>query len=233
MRTPQFKTWFGDWEIAAAQPRRDAQTFEQARAAAKEFQGKPLTNLATGIEAVVSRNSLDKMLSGKAVSKSETPQAHALAVANLDELFARALLGWSKPDAGGDPNIKGIHRFFAPVVRDGRAMLAKMTVKETAQSDRSNPLYTVEAVEFNEKSPAAQWVGEIADADGIDPRTIRSAGDVSSLAQRVQAFNPNTVSKAVDSDTGEPLVGPPPSVPSAAHRHPTDFVTSHNGVWTS
>lgn len=31
--------------------------------------------------------------------------------------------------------------------------------------------------EFDAKrSPTDQWVGEIADADGIDPRTIRSAG---------------------------------------------------------
>lgn len=31
-------------------------------------------------------------------------------------------------------------------------------------------------------SPAAQWVGEIAEADGIDPRTIRSVGDAKSIA---------------------------------------------------
>lgn len=36
------------------------------------------------------------------------------------------------------------------------------------------------------RSPAAQWVGEIADADGIDPRTIRSAGLVQSMHQAVQ-----------------------------------------------
>ena len=36
------------------------------------------------------------------------------------------------------------------------------------------------------RSPAAQWVGEIADADDIDPRTIRSAGLVQSMHQAVQ-----------------------------------------------
>ena len=35
-------------------------------------------------------------------------------------------------------------------------------------------------------SPAAQWVGEIAEADGIDPRTIRSVGDALNLAQVIQ-----------------------------------------------
>lgn len=207
VRTPAFKEWFGDHEIAAATPKRQASTFAEARDHAKEFQGQPLTNSATGIVATVSRNNLDKMLNGKAVGKSENPATHSLAVANLDALFERALLGWSKPDSEGDPNIKAVHRFFSPVMVDGRAMLAKMTVKETAQESRPNSLYTVEAISFEKmESPAAQWVGEIAGADGIDPRTIRSAGLVESLAQRVQDFNPDSVSKVVDPATGEPMV---------------------------
>jgi len=165
---------------------RSAQNFTEARAAAKAFQGKQLTNQVTGTVATVSRNSLDKMLSSKAVAKSETPATHSFAVANLDALFERAILGWSKPDAKGDSNIVAIHRFFAPLHTDNGTRLVKMTVKETAQTDRSNALYTVEAVELNEKSPAAQWVGEIANADGVDPRTIRSVGDVINLAQAIQ-----------------------------------------------
>ncbi len=206
VRTPNFKAWFGDWEVAGSEPKRQASTFDEARVAARAFQGKPLENRATGIQAVVSRNNLDKMLNGKAVSKSESAPAHAFAVANLDDLFSRALIGWSKPDAEGDPNIKAIHRFFAPVMRNGRATLAKMTVKETAIENDPNPLYTVEAVEFNEKSPAAQWVAAASSADGVDLTSIRSAGDVLTLAQRVQDFNPDTVSKVGDPQTGEPLV---------------------------
>ena len=207
VRTPAFKQWFGDWEIASAQPHRAAATFAEARKQAGAFQGMPLTNAATGIVATVSRNNLDKMLSGKAVGKSESPATHSLAVANLDGLFERAILGWSKPDNNGDPNIKAIHRFFTPVKVDGRALLAKMTVKETGLVGDPNPLYTVEAVEFSEAGrPAAQWVAEIAGADGIDPRTIRSAGLVQSMAQRIQDFIPDSVSKVTDPDTGEPLV---------------------------
>lgn len=205
-RTDAFKEWFGDWEIANAEPVRQAATFDEARTAAKAFQGQPLTNRLTGIVATVSRNSLDKMLSGKAVSKSETPATHALAVANLDGLFKSAVLGWSKPDSEGDPNIKAIHRFFSPIRVDGRALLAKMTVKETGLVGDPNPLYTVEAINFEEiKNPAAQWVAEIAEADGIDPKTIRSTGLVSNLAQRVQNFNLSDVSQVIDAN-GEPLI---------------------------
>jgi len=205
VRTPAFKAWFGDWEMAAATPTRQAGTFTQAREAAKVFQGRDLTNAATGLVARVSRNSLDKMLNQKAVGKSESAASHSLAVANLDVLFGNALLGWSKPDFEGDANIASVHRFFAPLLDGGVPRIAKITVKETSDLATPNRIYSVESVEFNEKSPAARWVAASAAADGIDLTSTRSARDVESLAQRVQEFNPDTISKVVD-ENGEPLV---------------------------
>lgn len=203
--TAAFQQWFGDWALAASGVDREAKTFDEARAAAKAFQGKPLKNKASGKVAVLSRNGLDKMLNAKAVSKSESAGSHAFAVANLDQLFERAILGWSKPDAQGNPNIAAIQRFFAPVVKNGNVQLVKLTVKETVDPAHANPIYTVEAVEFDEKSPAAQWVDATMRSDGIDPTSIRSAREVVSLAQRVQDFNVGAVSKVVDAD-GKPLV---------------------------
>ncbi|MDR3015180.1 MAG: hypothetical protein LBV56_07045 [Delftia acidovorans] len=176
---------------AAAQPpaMRRATTFAEARLAAKAFQGKQLTNGQTGLQAVVSRNSLDKMLSSKAVGKSSGAPAHSTAVASVDRLFEGAILGWSKEDRDSNSNLASVHRFFAPMVFDGRQMLAKITVKETVDPNHSNPVYTVEAVDFNEKSPAAQWVDASARADGLDLTSIRSAGDVVSLAQAIEQRN--------------------------------------------
>lgn len=151
----------------ASAPQRRASTFAEARAAAKAFQGAPLLNIETGMQAVVSRNSLDKMLSAKSVSKSETPATHAMAVANADSLFQQAILGWSKPDRGNDPNIRAIHRFFAPIEVDGRMNLVKLTVKENAKVEGTNPLYTVEAVELNDNVPGRQWVEAAAREDGL------------------------------------------------------------------
>jgi len=203
VRTPAFKAWFGDWEMAAATPARQAGTFTQAREAAKVFQGRDLTNVATGLIARVSRNSLDKMLNQKAVGKSESAASHSLAVANLDVLFGNAFLGWSKPDFEGDANIASVHRFFAPLLDGGVPRIAKITVKETSDLATPNRIYSVESVEFNEKSPAARWVAASAAADGIDLTSTRSARDVQSLAQRVQEFNPDTISKVVDAN-GDP-----------------------------
>ena len=205
-RSPEFKKWFGDWELSAqAAVSRTADTFGTARIQATKFVGKPLTNKSTKLVAVVSNSSLNKMLNEKAVGKSESPSLHSFAVANADQMFERAEVAWQKPDDKGDPNIRAIHRFFAPVNVNGKMMLAKLTVKETSDEATANRLYSVESVEFNEKSPAAQWVAASAAADGIDLTSTRSARDVLSLAQRVQDFNPATVSKVVDAD-GKPLV---------------------------
>ncbi|MBB6564349.1 hypothetical protein HNP48_007076, partial [Acidovorax soli] len=168
---------------------REAATFGEARAAAKEFQGRPLTNALTGLQAHVSRNSLDKMLSSKAVEKLVSARAQSFAVANLDKLYQAAAYGWSKSDRDANSNIKAIHRFFVPMALNGRLLIAKLTVKETVDENHANPLYTVETVDFNEKSPAAQWVDASAKADGIDLTSIRSAGDVLSLAQEVERRN--------------------------------------------
>jgi GGDEF domain-containing protein len=179
-------------EIAAVVPLREAASFSEARQAAEAFRGRDLINAATGLVARVSRNSLDKMLNDKAVGKSETSRHHALAVANLDVLFQDAVSGWSKPDVRKDPNIRAIRRFFVPMDVEGKILLAKITVKETADVGTPNRVYSVESVEFNEKSPAATWVAAAAGADGIDLTSTRSARDIQNLAQLIEDFNVNS-----------------------------------------
>lgn len=203
----------------AIAPMRSATNFLQARQAVKEFQGKPLTNAVTGMQAVVSRKTLDKMLSSKAVSKSVSGTAHATAVANVDRLFEQAIWGWSKPDRNADMHLSAIHRFFAPMAYEGKQLLVKLTVKEVQLAGQTNPLYTVEAVHLNEQNPSKQWVEQAMREDGLSPEkenplqrewaeqnvseadpylTLaqphgvtpgRSAEDVRSLAQSVERSN--------------------------------------------
>ncbi|OOF42927.1 hypothetical protein BKK51_12295 [Rodentibacter trehalosifermentans] len=170
---------------------RRAATFDEARKQAKEFQGKKLINNDSHLTAVASRNSLDKMLSSKAVNKSASPQLQALAVANTDKLYENALYGWSKPDRSNDPNIVAVHRLFSVLETGKEQYLVKLTVKEIARRDQENKFYTIETVELNEKSPAAQWVDSTVQADGLDPTSIRSVGDIHSLAKIVQKSNIN------------------------------------------
>lgn len=170
---------------------RKAQNFDEARKQAKAFQGKELTNNDSHLTAVASRNSLDKMLSSKAVGKSVSPQLHSLAVANADKLYESALYGWAKPDRSDDPNIVAVHRLFSVLENESEQYLVKLTVKEIARKDQANKFYTIEAVELNEKSPAAQWVDSTVQADGLDPTSIRSVGDIHKLAKNAQNSNIN------------------------------------------
>lgn len=175
--------------FGTARAERTASTFAEARDAASVFINTALKNDQTGLVAAVSGTTLGKMLQNKAVSKSESTEAHAHAVANLDGLFPRALLGWSKPDRKRDKNLVAIHRFFSPILFKRSVLLAKLTVKQTVSDKDPNPIYSVEAVELSDKVPAAEWVAATAQSDGIDPTSTRSAGTIVRLAKRVEAFN--------------------------------------------
>jgi phage/plasmid primase-like uncharacterized protein len=142
-------------EQMAAVPRQAA-TFAAARAAADAFKGKLLENRDSGLVAVVSRNTLDKMLSESAVKKSTSVEEHTQAVANLDHLFQNATYGWEKEDRAGDRNIQKIHRLFAPMNTASSMRIVKLTVKEHSHDNQQNKLYTVEAMKV--ESSTSIWV---------------------------------------------------------------------------
>lgn len=176
---------FGQGEVDAATPERPAATLDEARSAAQTFVGARLHNEASGLDATVSNATLRKMTSQSAVRKSTSPEDHALAVANVDKLFAHALLDTSAADERGEPTIAAIRRYVAPMVTaDGEVVAVKMTVKETTGARSPNPLYTVETIEVDDAGkvkPArmAPPEGGIERAPGRD-RNAPQAG-----------FNPN------------------------------------------
>lgn len=176
----------GDALAHAAMPRQAA-TFAQAREQAKAFQGKPLTNIRSGITAMVSRNNLDKMLSVSAVGKSTSAADQSLAVANLDRLFEHAEYGWMKQDRDGDPNIVGVHRLFAPMDTSNGTRVVKLTVKEFGSKADGSRIYSVESMEI--ESPASIWVAANIKTDGLDSISTPYAGRVESLIEAVQKRN--------------------------------------------
>jgi hypothetical protein len=180
-----------EWKLSEP-PRRLASTFEEARAAVAEFQGKRLTNNRTPTDvAIVGRDALDKMLHRKAVAQSTSPAEHALAVANLDQLFERAVLGESHPDKNRNPNIKQIHRWYAPLqVSDGVVRLVKLTVKELTAGNEIPRIYTVEAITVEGNDPAVNMGSAASPAGkGEGPDTTRPAGSFTSLVDAIRAYN--------------------------------------------
>ena len=201
VRTPAFKAWFGDWEVAASVVR-DVKSFSEARESARAFQGKPLHS-QDGVVAMVSRNNLDKMLSASAAHKSESPTDHATAVGNLDRLFANAVTGWVKTDRDADSNITGIRRLFAPMNTKSGARLVKITVKEFVQKEHGNRIYSVEAVEVTQENP----VPEMVDADRANGSRLLTGptGFANSMVDAIRNFNLSGSSQVIDIN-GEPLI---------------------------
>jgi hypothetical protein len=112
--------------------------------------------------------------------------------------------------------------FFTPVRIRDKAFIAKVTLKETKIAGDSNPLYTVEAVTFDEViRPAVSWVDASAAADGIDLTSNRPTRLVKIIADSVQKYNDAEVSKIVDAN-GEPLV--------VYHGTNADFYSFNEGV---
>jgi hypothetical protein len=195
----EFKRWFGDWKLAqkAIMPR-TASGLEDAKNIAQEFVGNEIVNRATKLVGMVSGNNLRKMASQKAGDKSTSMMDHALAIANLDKLFENAVLDHSHPDSKGEPTIRAIHRYIAPMFGvDGGLRAVKLTVKETTGPKEPNPIYTVEAMEI--ESPPSVLSRANPNETGIRPQ----AGMNQSVLDMLDEVN--RVSKVVDAE-GKPIV---------------------------
>ena len=179
VRTPAFKAWFGDWEQAARlMLPRHAENLEEAAVAARSIAGKRLTNDLLGVDARV----------------------HALAVANVDRLFSRAITEYTHKDRNNDKNIKQIHRMFSPFVVGDNVFVAKLTVKELVQEKEGKRLYSVEALEIKEAS--RKWNAAYNATEGVLTSFPQEAFD--NIIARFLPDDKNC-SKIVD-ENGEPLV---------------------------
>ncbi|MDR3229627.1 MAG: homocysteine S-methyltransferase family protein, partial [Puniceicoccales bacterium] len=141
---------------------RTAHNKQTAEVAAAPFIGKILTNKSDGTHGVVSKKSLQKMFSGKAVKKSANVAAHFNAVANADWLFENAELALSHPDTKpdvGQRHIKSIHRYLAPMLFAGEIHVVKITVKEFLDQNTGNKIYSVEAMGVSQKQEPATGAG--------------------------------------------------------------------------
>ncbi|OOR90557.1 LPD7 domain-containing protein [Moraxella bovis] len=175
-------------DFAGVKMERKALNFNEAKENAKNFTGQELTNFHSGIKAVISNNSLSKMLSGKAYEKSVDLKTHLIAVSNADKLFENSIFGWQHEHKGADKNsdIGAVHRAIAPLKIDNEVYLAKLTIKEFAYD--GNRVYSIEAVELeNEKSPIPEMVANDLDYKAKTDRHNGALIDI--IVQNAQEYN--------------------------------------------
>jgi hypothetical protein len=165
---------------------------DAARLAAKDFLNTPLTNADSGLQASVSRSTLDKMLSQSSVKNSRQVQAHMKAVANLDKLFAIALERETRPSNKNPETIEAIHHFNAPMVFNSDVVNVHILVKEFKDKGTGARIYDVKAVEIANPVASGEFTASPNTSDnselstpltstpptGFDARFARLVNDV-------------------------------------------------------
>jgi hypothetical protein len=129
---------------------RDVRGYSQVKAARDEILGKPLTNLATGMVATVSGGSLHKRLSSSAVLRSISPQAHMMALGNIDYLFQLAILEETRSGKKADDlgRVAAIWHFIVPMPFAGDLLQVRIMTKEFEDPAEGNRLYLIQAAEI-------------------------------------------------------------------------------------
>jgi hypothetical protein len=108
----------------------------------------------SGLSARLSNRSLGKIVSHAAVVSSFCPEAHYLAAANIDKLYANAIEPWkfelnpNKDNTG----LKARRYLYAPMEYEGKIVIVKITVKEYADADVQNKLYSIAAIDVELKT---------------------------------------------------------------------------------
>jgi len=127
---------------------RKCKTYARAREILSSLVGHPLTS-RSGLQAVISRNSIDKILSSKSVNDSYESKAHLLAAGNLDKLYTNAIEPWSfqmNPNKNND-GLVSVHRLYAPMEYKEQIVVVKITVKEMKNPKDGNRIYDIKALD--------------------------------------------------------------------------------------
>ena len=129
---------------------RKAHTRDEVRTILQELVYKPLKS-RSGIEATVSNNSIEKMVSGKAADKSFNAHAHFLAAANLEQLFSNAIepFTFSLDPEKSNENYKEVKRLYAPMAFQGRIIPVKFTVMVMLNEKEGKRIYSLEAIDVD------------------------------------------------------------------------------------
>jgi len=146
----RFEQWGNPEEVKAmAAPLRQASSRRAAMDCLKEIAlNSPFTS-RSGLPARLSSRSLGKIVSHAAVVSSFCPEAHYLAAANIDKLYANAIEPWkfelnpNKDNTG----LKARRYLYAPMEYKGKITIVIITIKAYDGTDLQNKLYSIAAVD--------------------------------------------------------------------------------------
>lgn len=217
VRTPAFKEWFGDWQAVRAQERLDAMELVEVRIPV-DWRDLPLSEMRARMVVELDRMVRDQVQIehpelgrihvgrvGVKKTKSTSPDpAKVLVAADIEALIPASIYARSEPSRGGDgPNIDGYSTLLTKVLVDDVPLVAAFTVRH--QSDGRWYYNAVTLHDVNRKERARDSNGRPDHHRSDGSRFAPLAGLHEFSRRSLARVNPDTVSKAVDSKTGEPL----------------------------
>ena len=126
-----------------------------------------LCNIQTGIEANLSKHSIDKMTSSKALEKSKnngfSVQEHFELASKIKPLYESAILVTSHANLKNpnDPNVVSIKRFVsAAILQSGKKADVLITVKESIAN--GHRIYSIELEQINKASERFEGLSDAA-----------------------------------------------------------------------
>ncbi len=199
MKSPFFRAWFGDWRAYDISP---IQFFIMTKIEGKNPRGT-FVNKDTGWSITSSSVGYDETNSHRGKDKKSL-----VAMQNIDQIIENSiLLDTEVSDYGrGKKSIytSFMHKFYSPVLIDGKPYIAKMAVDESylpGQKETNKKFYHVIAIEI-EKVPTV-GIGEDHTPIMVDTNSIISIADLFELVKTYDKdFNPKHVNKAMLNEDG-------------------------------
>jgi hypothetical protein len=134
----------GPGRMTVIELRRPAATIDEARAAASQFVGEPITHPTSGATVTPTRRAVKKWTSGSSIYASDSPANHFVATANADDLYRNSAPIFDYRDPRGGPLTIGRSRAY---FNTGDGIVAvKITSKKTPDPLDPNPLYNLETM---------------------------------------------------------------------------------------
>lgn len=165
-RTPEFKAWFGDWELKhkfvdiVKGKKNTFNNFDEAKEWAKANIAKTYSNKETGGkgEIRISNNAISKYLSESAIENSDSKDIHLSVLKVLPDVIREGIDaerhadylkkdGIRKPENGINENVT-IHRIYEAVDIDGEIYRVKVTIKRDITSKNPQTPHSYEATKI-------------------------------------------------------------------------------------
>ena len=121
--------------------------------------GQVITNIHNGMQASISSDGINKLISSKAVDKSiangYTKEEHFASVENVLNLYRSSQFVQSEPLTNKSPDVIAYHKFIVDFSIDHKPTKAKITLKESIHA--GNRIYSLELLQLKKlaDSPTA------------------------------------------------------------------------------